>query len=122
MLHLGLALAIGFFDLPLPGEILRRVEADEIAGTLAGEIELRIFHDGANSLGAAQRFWFRRRMLEGIFEGWRYSARLTVSPAEEDWEMIRLPRALAPLYVALRPLRLLLKYGVSDARPLRRST
>jgi hypothetical protein len=121
MLHLGLALAIGFFDLPLPGEILRRVEADEIAGILAGEIELRIFHDGANSLGAARRFWFRRRMLEGIFEGWRYSARLTVSPAEEDWEMIRLPRALAPLYVALRPLRLLLKYGVSDARPLRRS-
>ena len=121
MLHLGLALAMRFFDLPLPEEILRRVEADEIVGTLVSEIELRIFHDGANSIGAARRFWFRRRMLEGIFEGWRYSARLTVSPAEEDWEMIRLPRALAPLYVALRPLRLLLKYGVSDARPLRRS-
>jgi hypothetical protein len=121
MLHLGLALAIGFFDLPLPGEILRRVKEDEIAGILAGEIELRIFHDGANSLGSAGRFWFRRRMLRGIFDGWRYSARLAVSPAEEDWEMIRLPRALAPLYVALRPLRLLLKYGVSDARPLRRS-
>lgn len=121
MLHLGLALAIRFFDLPLPAETLRRVEADEIAGILAGEIELRIFCDGANSLGAGRRFWFRRRMLEGIFEGWRYSARLTVSPAEEDWEMVHLPRALAPLYVALRPLRLLLKYGVSDARPLRRS-
>ena len=121
MLHLGLALAIGFFDLPLPDEISRRVKADEIACVLAREIELRIFHDGANSLGAAGRFWFRRRMLDGIFEGWRYSARLTVSPAEEDWEMVRLPRPLAPLYVALRPLRLLLKYGVSDARPLRRS-
>jgi len=121
MLHLGLALAIRFFDLPLPAEILRRVKADEIAGILANEIELRIFHEGANSFGAAGRFRFRRRMLEGIFEGWSYSARLTVSPAEEDWEMVRLPRALAPLYVALRPLRLLLKYGVSDARPLRRS-
>jgi hypothetical protein len=121
MLHLGLSLAIGFFDPQLPAEILRRVKEDEIAGILADEIERRIFHDGANSLGAARRFWFRRRMLEGIFEGWRYSARLTVSPAEEDWEMVRLPRALAPLYVALRPLRLLLKYGVSNARPLRRS-
>src|SRR5690348_4492471 len=121
MLHLGLALAIRSFDLPLPGELLRRVEADEIAGVLAGEIELRIFHDGANSLGAGARFRFRRRMLEGIFEGWRYSARLTLLPAEEDWEMVRLPRALAPLYVALRPLRLLLKYGVSGARRLRRS-
>ena len=121
MLHLGLALAMRFFDLQLPGEILRRVEADEIAGVLAGEIEQRIFYDGANSIGAAGRFWFRRRMLEGIFDGWRYSARLAISPAEEDWEMVRLPRALAPLYVALRPLRLLLKYGASDARPLRRS-
>lgn len=121
MLHLGIALAINFFNLPLPGEILRRVKEDEIAGVLASEIELRIFHNGANSFGAAGRFWFRRRMLAGIFEGWRYSARLTVSPAEEDWEMIHLPRALAPLYVALRPLRLLLKYGVSGEHPLRRS-
>lgn len=121
MLHLGLALAMRFFDLPLPGEILRRVKDDEVAGVLAAEVEQRISDDGANSLGAAGRFWFRRRMLEGIFEGWRYSARLTVSPAEEDWEMVHLPRALAPLYVALRPLRLLLKYGASDARPLRRS-
>jgi hypothetical protein len=118
MLHLGLALAVRFFDLPLPGEIRQRVEADEIAGVLGGEIELRVFHDGANSFGAAARFWFRRRMVEGSFDGWLYSARLSVSPAEEDWEMVRLPRPLAPLYVALRPFRLLRKYGASDARPV----
>jgi hypothetical protein len=121
MIHLGLELAMHFFELSLPDEILQRVKADEIAGVLAGEIQQRIFHDGANSFGAGARFWFRRRMLEGIFDGWRYSARLAVSPAEEDWEMVRLPRPLAPLYVALRPLRLLMKYGVSDARPLRPS-
>ncbi|HXU19471.1 MAG TPA: nucleotidyltransferase family protein [Verrucomicrobiae bacterium] len=117
MLHLGLALAMRFFSLPLPGEIRHRVEEDKIAGVLAEKVELRVFHDGANSFNAARRFWFRRRMIEGSFEGWRYSARLTVSPAEEDWEMVRLPRPLAPLYVALRPLRLLVKYGASDTRP-----
>ncbi len=121
MLHLGLALAVRFFDLPLMDEIRQRVEADEIAGVLAGEIELRVFHDSANSFGAAGRFRFRRRMLEGIFDGWRYSVRLTISPAEEDWEIVRLPRPLAPLYVALRPFRLLRKYGASDARPVRPS-
>lgn len=121
MLHLGLALAVRFFDLPLTDEIRRRVEADEIAGVLAGEIELRVFHDGANSFGAAGRFRFRRRMLEGIFDGWRYSVRLTISPAEEDWEIIHLPRPLAPLYVALRPFRLLRKYRASDARSVRSS-
>lgn len=119
MLHLGLALAARFFDLPLTDEIRRRMEADEIAGVLACEIEERMFHDGANSFGAAGRFWFRRRMLQGILDGWRYSVRLTISPAEEDWEILRLPRPLAPLYVALRPFRLLRKYGASDAGPVR---
>ncbi len=121
MLHLGLALAIRFFDLPMPDEIRERVEADEIAGVLAGEVELRVFHDSTNSFGAAGRFRFRRRMLEGTFDGWRYSVRLTISPAEEDWEIVRLPRPLAPLYVALRSFRLLRKYGASDARPVRPS-
>ena len=121
MLHLGLALAMRFFDLPLPDEIRQRLEADKIAGVLAGEIERRIFHDRVNSFGAAGRFWFRGRMVEGSFDGWRYSARLTISPAEEDWEMLRLPRPLAPLYVALRPFRLLRKYGASDTRPVRPS-
>jgi hypothetical protein len=34
-----------------------------------------------------------------------------VVPADEDWEFVKLPPALAPLYVALRPMRLLRKYG-----------
>jgi hypothetical protein len=41
----------------------------------------------------------------GTFEGWRYAVRLSVLPAEEDWQMMRLPGPLAPLYIALRPLR-----------------
>jgi len=60
-------------------------------------------------------------MLKDRFDGWRYAMRLAVVPSEDDWEMMRLPRALAPLYVALRPLRLLQKYGWAgrrDVKPL----
>ena len=116
MLHLGLVLATRFFDLALPAEILQRVCADAIAPTLAAEIEQRMFHGDSNSFGAAARFSFRRRMLQGTLDGWRYSARLTILPAQEDLQMVRLPRPLVPLYLALRPLRLLLKYGVSEKR------
>ena len=63
------------------------------------------------TLDAAGRFRFRRRMLAGKLVGWRYAMRLAVVPSEDDWQMMRLPRALAPLYIALRPLRLLQKYG-----------
>ena len=70
-------------------------------------------------LGAAQRFQFRRRMLEGVLIGWKYSLRLATVPSEEDGAMMRLPRPLAPLYIALRPFRLLRKYGLRPKDPAR---
>jgi hypothetical protein len=55
-------------------------------------------------------------MVQGMLAGWRYSLRLATVPAEEDWEMVQLPGPLAPLYLALRPLRLLHKYGWARRR------
>ena len=49
-------------------------------------------------------------MVPGTMAGWRDAVRLAVAPAEEDWLMMRLPVPLAPLYIVLRPLRLLRKY------------
>jgi len=110
MLHLGLALAIELLDAPLPPEIASRVQKDGVASGLASEISLRLLSREKIFLGAAERFRFRRCMLPNALDGWRYAIRLAVMPAEEDWFYGRLPRPLAPLYVALRPLRLLRKY------------
>jgi len=90
------------------------VRNDRTAVSLASEVQHRLLSRAWPRLDAAGRFRFRRRMLPGTLSGWRYSIRLAVVPAEEDWLMVRLPRALAPLYVALRPLRLLRKYGWRD--------
>jgi hypothetical protein len=111
MLHIGLALAAELLDAPLPDAILSRVRSDRTAASISREVRQRLLSRAAPRMGAAERFRFRRRMLPGALAGWRYSLRLAVVPAEEDWGMARLPRALAPLYVALRPLRLLRKYG-----------
>src|ERR1017187_10871139 len=46
-----------------------------------------------------------------------YAARLTFVPSEDDWSTMNLPVWLAPLYVALRPRRLLRKYGMGGNRP-----
>lgn len=115
MLHLGLALAIRFFDLQLPAGIRTRVRADSVAQSVATQVERRLVARQCPELSGAARFNFRRYMLEDVFAGWRYSLRLATVPSEDDWSMMRLPNLLAPLYVALRPLRLLCKYGVSDA-------
>ena len=116
MLHVGLALAIGLLDAPVPDEIRCRVQADQVATEVAAEITNRLLSFQYRSLDAPGRFNFRRRMVPGTFEGCRYAMRLSVVPAEEDWQMMRLPGPLAPLYIALRPLRLLRKYGWASRR------
>lgn len=111
MLNLGLALAGGILEMPLPAEMFKRVQNHHIVGIIASEIERRLLSREWTPLHAAGRFRFRRRMVPGYFAGWRYALRLTIAPAEEDWQMVRLPRLLAPLYILLRPLRLIRKYG-----------
>jgi hypothetical protein len=116
MLHVGLSLAAGLLDAPVASEIRQRLQGDQVATDVASEIANRLMRLNYRSLDAPGRFNFRRRMLPGTFEGWRYAMRLSVVPAEEDWQMMRLPGPLAPLYIALRPLRLLRKYGWASRR------
>ena len=116
MLHVGLSLAVGLFDAPVPDEIRSRIRSDRVATEVASEITNRLMSFQYRSLDAPGRFNFRRRMLPGTLEGWHYAMRLSVVPAEEDWEMMRLPGSLAPLYIVLRPLRLLRKYGWASRR------
>ena len=121
MLNLGLALAMRVLDTPLPTEISARVRADRVAGQVAAEVHERLLSRPFRTLDGPGRFNFRRRMLAGNLDGWRYAMRLAVVPSEDDWQMMRLPHVLAPLYIALRPLRLLRKYGWAgrrDAKPL----
>jgi Uncharacterised nucleotidyltransferase len=114
MVHTGLALAQGLLRAPLPSEILQRVQADRTACEIADEMQQMLLSRPAQTLDTAGRLRYRRRMLAGFFAGWGYVVRLAVVPAEEDWAMMRLPRALAPLYIALRPFRLLRKYGAAN--------
>jgi hypothetical protein len=117
MLHTGLLLATRLLDAGVPDEIRRRLQADQAASEVAGEILSSLMSREYRPLDAKGRFNFRRRMRRGKLAGFRYAMRLSVIPAEEDYEMMRLPAKLAPLYVALRPLRLLRKYGWSRHNP-----
>jgi len=117
MLHTGLLLATGLFDAEVPDEVRRRLQADQAANEVAGEILSSLMSRQYRPLDAKDRFNFRRRMRRGRLAGFGYAIRLSVIPAEEDYEMMRLPAQLSPLYVALRPLRLLRKYGWSKRKP-----
>jgi Uncharacterised nucleotidyltransferase len=111
IVRLGLALAVALFETPLPEEVTAALKADGVATKVAETIARRLVQRPFQTLSGTGRFKFRRQTQEGVARGWRYATRLAVVPAEEDWEMVRLPPTLAPLYVALRPIRLLRKYG-----------
>ena len=111
MVHLGLALAEDLLQAPMPAEIRKQVGEDNEAVSVAREVEQRTLSRGLPGASTGGRLRFRRRMVRGTLAGWRYSLRLAMIPAEEDWEMVQLPGPLAPLYLVLRPLRLLHKYG-----------
>ena len=111
MLHVGLLLAHDLLAAPLPAEILAVLRRDAVAESLASEVVRRHLQKEYPRLDAAGRFQFRRRILARPWAGIRYALRLSTVPSEDDWEMVRLPGWLAPLYLVLRPLRLLRKYG-----------
>ena len=111
MLYLGLALAAGVLDAELPPEISARVKADSRASAMAAEIANRLLSRDARERTARERFSFRRRAVEGQAAGWRYALRLTLAPSEEDWQETQSRHRFAPFQAALRPFRLLRKYG-----------
>jgi Uncharacterised nucleotidyltransferase len=113
MLRLGIALASSVADATTPPEISAAVKADAQAQNLAADVTNHVLGSGAQVRKALERFRFRRHMVDGGMFGWRYAMRLTLAPAEEDWHALQLPPTLSPVYVALRPFRLLRKYGGS---------
>jgi len=119
MLHLGFALAIRVFGIALPDQVRARVSSDRVADSVASQIEHRLRGRSAPALGSRATFDYRRSMVPGALAGLRYALRLATVPAAEDWHAIKLPRPLAPLYAALRPFRLLRKYGAPHGAPAR---
>jgi len=116
MLHSGLILAEVLLEAPLPHELSARMKRDAAAALIAQEAQSRLLRPDSPPMDAGRRFRLRRKMVPGTLSGWRYAMRLTTMPAEEDWSAMSLPRQLAPLYAAIRPFRLLRKYGWAGKR------
>ncbi|HYL46780.1 MAG TPA: nucleotidyltransferase family protein [Candidatus Limnocylindrales bacterium] len=114
MLRLALALASDLLDAPLPPEVVRIVRADSVACQVAERLKRHLLARDPQPSRAGERLRFRRQMVQGYFDGWRYAARLALAPAEEDWESLRAPGRWRPFYSALRPLRLLRRFGPSS--------
>jgi hypothetical protein len=111
VLLLGLYLAHDLFDAPLPGHVLEEISRDHTVQALAQKVYEQYAGIADPSSGVLPRAVFRVRLRDGIGQGLRHTLRLAMSPTESDRETVRLPRWLAPLYMLVRPWRLLREYG-----------
>jgi hypothetical protein len=111
VLLLGLCLAHDLFDAPLPAQVLEEIGRDRMVGDLANKVYGQYAGHADPGGGVLPRAAFRFHSRDGIGEGLRHTLRLALSPTESDRQMVRLPRWLAPLYLFVRPWRLLREYG-----------
>jgi putative nucleotidyltransferase-like protein len=109
---LGLYLAHELLGAALPQPVLERAREDSNVRWLADKVRAQLEGKADASPGVIPRALFRLRSHDGIGDGMRHMLRLTMSPTERDRQTIRLPRALAPFYVLVRPLRLLREHGL----------
>lgn len=112
ILHLGIGLASEILEAEFPATVAEEVRKDTAAMDLVREVSTRLSRRDFPHRNSIGRFQFRRQLIPGLWPGVKYSTRLTLVPTEDDWEMVPLPAALSPLYLLLRPFRLLRKYGL----------
>jgi hypothetical protein len=106
ILHITLLLANRFLKTPLPPPVEKAVLADRAARILAEEIAADLA--GGVSHEEVQLSYFRlmMRLRERRMDRLRFLARLALTPGPGEWEAVRLPKALFPLYRVVRLARL----------------
>jgi hypothetical protein len=108
---LGLRLANELLDAPVPPDVLSRFGPQRKLDALVSGITARFFSDAAGSLSLTERIKFHLRLKDSQFDKVRYCVRLALTTTPVDWELVYLPEPVSFLYLPLRVLRLLGKYG-----------
>jgi hypothetical protein len=106
ILRVTLLLANRFLGTAIPAGIESAVLADQAARSLADEMAAAL---GAGVLFDTERtsyFRLMMRLRERRVDRMRFLARLTFTPGPGEWEAVRLPGALVPLYRVVRLARL----------------
>jgi hypothetical protein len=96
--------------------LLEEISRDRTVQELAEKVYEQYAGISDPSAGVLPRAVFRFRLRDGIGQGLRHTLRLAMSPTESDRQTVRLPRWLTPLYMLVRPWRLLREYGLGSKR------
>ena len=111
ILLLGVILAADLADAAIPARIVAAARADSRVTRLAERIEARMFTATGARAGLFNEWVVPLAAIEGAGRRVRYCAHRGLRPTIDDWEFLRLPPPLYPLYWAIRPIRLAIHHG-----------
>jgi hypothetical protein len=109
---LALFLADRLLEAPLPTIVRAWVGADAEVQRLGRQIQCRLESQGHTKRSAPNRLLFRLRSHENPTVALAQCLRTATNPTEDDWKACKLPDWAAPLYLAVRPWRLLCEHGL----------
>jgi len=110
---LACAVAADWLGAPLAEQIDARRRRDPVVAALATAAWRHVL-GGATDGGPGEtsaKLRFNWRLQRGILARTRFAYRWAMWPSPEDWETVRLPDRFFFAYRAVRPMRLLVRYG-----------
>ncbi len=106
ILHITILLSNQLLQTPVPTLLEARIAADRGAHALAHEITQSMAAGVSRDAQQLSYFRLMMRLRERRIDRLRFLTRLTFTPGPGEWEAVRLPRLLSPLYRVVRLSRL----------------
>lgn len=113
IVNVNLLLAQKLLGMPLPSVIGERVLGDPSTTGLADEILPIIKHSAHYETESAAYFRLMLRLRERWQDRARFLSRLIFTPGVSEWNAVRLPKSLQPMYRVVRLSRLAKRLAVS---------
>jgi hypothetical protein len=112
MVSCGLLLASQLLGAELGEETLLRMKVDPFIQSTTDQIIRKLFPKTEDKPGRFEREIFYLRIMERLKDKARYCFNLVMVPTHAEWSTISLSKRLFSLYYILRPIRLVIKYGL----------
>jgi hypothetical protein len=106
ILHITLLLTERLLKASIPGQIESAVRSDRAALAFASEIEQRLLSGVHYEEPQISYFRLMMRLRERRIDRVRFLMRLAFTPGLGEWDAVRLPKMLFPLYRVVRMARL----------------
>lgn len=105
VLRVSLLLANQLFNMEIPEAAEAVIPPDPTAAMLAAEIQKNLVSNQKFAVESRSYFRLMLQLRENRADQIRFLSRLLFTPGPGEWEMVRLPRSLFPLYRLVRLYR-----------------